>query len=297
MQAERNPVQSRCAAPRRPSARGGFTILELLTVTGIISVLAGIVLPAVGSAREAARRLQCANQLKQIGLALQNYHDVYRSFPPGWQWESTRSSAYGWAVPVLPFLEHREIFNLVDRNRPLSDPVNSRARRTPIELLVCPSDIIEPTFTLYTGDEDAPGGLRALVELPTANYFGVFGTLEPDGDGTVKRPAGDGTFIESRSVRMAELLRGTSNTIVVGERTMGRVPSTWLGIERKSDDVHCRLVGNAFRSPNCRFCDECEFASRHHDGANFLWGDGRVTLVSENIDSGEYQRMARRTDF
>jgi prepilin-type processing-associated H-X9-DG protein len=85
-----------------------------------------------------------------------------------------------------------------------------------------------------------------------------------------------------------------SRTLVVGERTMARVPSTWLGVDLRGEDAACRLVGSAMTHPNCRECDECEFASRHAGGANFLWADGRVDLLSEAIDSAEYRRLARR---
>ena len=78
---------------------------------------------------------------------------------------------------------------------------------------------------------------------------------------------------------------------------MARVPSTWLGVDFRGEDAACRLVGNAETSPNHPTCDECEFDSRHPDGANFLWGDGHVRLISENIDSVEYRRLARRSEF
>jgi prepilin-type N-terminal cleavage/methylation domain-containing protein/prepilin-type processing-associated H-X9-DG protein len=272
----------------------GFTVLELLTVMGIVSTLAAIVLPAVGSAREAARRMQCVNQLKQVGIALHSYHEVCGSFPPGWQWESTNQSAYGWAVPLLPYLEQTAIYEQTDRNLLLTAPENSQARATSIGLLLCPSDLTEPTFMLTWEDEFA-GTSGPLFDLPTASYFGVFGTYEADDTGPAA-PKGDGTFIESRSIRLADLQRGASNTMIVGERTMARVPSTWLGVDRLGADATCRLVGNAAVSPNCEMCDECEFASRHPGGANFLWGDGRVNLVSASIDSQEYQRMSRRSD-
>jgi prepilin-type processing-associated H-X9-DG protein/prepilin-type N-terminal cleavage/methylation domain-containing protein len=276
--------------------RAGFTVLELLTVIGIVSTLAAIVLPAVGSAREAARRMQCVNQLKQVGIALHSYHEVCGSFPAGWQWEATNNSAYGWAVPLLPYLEQNAIFEQTDRNRVLTHPANARARGTSIGLLLCPSDLAEPTFLLSWEDEVA-GTSGPLFDLPTASYFGVFGTYEPDGDdGASIQPEGDGTFIESHSIRLADLQRGTGQTMIVGERTMARIPSTWLGVDRQGADAACRLVGNAMVAPNCDTCDECEFASRHSGGANFLWGDGRVSLVSGSIDSREYQRMSRRCD-
>jgi len=287
-------------------SRHGLTILELLTVTGILGVVAALILPAVGSAREAARRIECVNQLRQIGLALHNYHDLAGAFPPGWQWESTHRSAYGWTVPLLPLLDLRPVYQQTDRTVPLAAPANATARSTPVDLLLCPSDIIEATFTLRS-DEDAIPPAQPLVNLPTASYVGVFGTFEPDDDDddhahqraaayapTGSLPAGDGTFIESRSVRLAELLRGASQTLVVGERTMARVPSTWLGVDAEGEDAACRLVGNVYVAPNCDPCDECEFDSRHPGGCNFLWGDGRVTLLSEQIDSKEYRLLARR---
>lgn len=275
------------------AARDGFTVLELLIVMGVVSVLTAILLPAIGATREAARQLQCKNQLKQIGLALHNYHDICGSFPAGWQWEATKTSAYGWVVPLLPFLEQRPIYDRTYRNLLLTHPHNTVVRQTSIGLLLCPSDTTAPTFMLAWEDESA-GSSGPLFELPTANYFGVFGTNEPDE--LNPPPTGDGTFIELRPIRLIELQRGSSNTIIVGERTMARVPSTWLGVDRQGADANCRLVGNAWTSPNCDLCDECEFASRHPGGANFLWGDGRVEAVSQQIDSREYQRLARRAD-
>ena len=279
----------------RTITRCGFTVLELLTVVGIVSSLAAIVLPAVGVAREAARRMQCVNQLKQVGVALHSYHETCGSFPSGWQWEATQQSAYGWSVPLLPYLEQSEIYEQTNRNVLLTDPANTVARATSIGLLLCPSDITEPTFLLSWEDE-ALGTSGPLFVLPTASYFGVFGINEPDEHGLPGLPQGSGTFIESRSIRLADLQRGASNTFIVGERTMARVPSTWLGFDRAGADAECRLVGNALTSPNCVTCDECEFDSRHPGGANFLWGDGRVSLISESIGSKQYQQMARRSE-
>ena len=285
----------RCGSTSAPR-RAGFTVLELLTVIGIASTLAAIILPAVGSAREAARRMRCVNQLKQIGIALHSYHETTGSFPAGCQWEATGQSAYGWAVPLLPYLEEKAVYNQTNRNRLLTDPSNTQARTTSIGLFLCPSDITEPTFLLSWEDE-VTNASGPLFDLPTASYFGVYGTHEPDGDEPAPPLPGDGTFIDSRCIRLADLQRGTSNTIIVGERTMARVPGTWLGVDRQGADAACRLVGNARTSPNCELCDECEFASRHPGGANFLWADGRVSLVSENIDSERYQNMSRRSDF
>ena len=292
----------RCVDTSVASRRAGLTILELLTTMGIVSTLAALLLPALNSARETARRTQCVNQLRQIGIALHSYYDQYECLPAGWQSEPSGQSAYGWLVPLLPYLDQRAIYSQIDRNRTIGHPANATARRTAIALLVCPSDIIEPTFVLFREQEDeGDQSTTPPIDLPTANYVGVFGTHEADdafeAGHDVSSSPGDGVFLGDRAIGFAEVRRGLSNTLVVGERTMARLPSTWLGVEFRGEDSTCRLVGNATTSPNCNACDECEFDSRHPGGSNFLWGDGRVRLISENVNSTEYQRLARRSEL
>ncbi|QDV49801.1 hypothetical protein Enr17x_18220 [Gimesia fumaroli] len=269
----------------------GFTVLELLVTFGVITTLVSLILPAVGSAREAARQLQCKNQLKQIGLALHSYHDTSGCLPAGWQWESSKKSIYGWAVPLLPYLEQRAIYDQIDRNLVIGHPSNQLARSVSIANFRCPSDIVDPTFMLYK-ENVVSATMVPLIELPTASYVGVYGTVEAD-DG-IPAPPGDGTFRESIPVRFAQLVRGLSNTIIVGERTMAQVPSTWMGVDYSGEDAACRIVGSAMTSPNCQLCDECEFSSRHPGGSLFLWGDGRVRILSESLDTSTYQQLARR---
>lgn len=276
-----------------PTTRRGLTILELLVATGIVTLLIGIVLPACGAAREAARRIQCSNHLRQIGLALANYHDTFQTLPAGWQWESSETSAYGWAVPLLPYLEQAGIYATVDRNRSLLDSANNSARGLPVFAMRCPSDIAPDSFELFAEtDASAADDCRSLTSLPVASYVGVFGNSEPDD--TYPAPLGEGAFIERRPVRLNEFQRGLSHTIVVSERTAARLPSTWLGVEREGEDATCRLVGNAATSPNCSECDECEFSSRHNNGVNSLWADGRVSFVNDSIDRYAYRELARR---
>jgi prepilin-type processing-associated H-X9-DG protein len=166
----------------------------------------------------------------------------------------------------------------------------------------CPSDISDPSFQLYLEKEhaghheaSATADLEAsvpLAELPTANYAGVFGTLEADD--SYPAPHGDGPIVSDRRVRFEDLERGQSHTILIGERTTAMVPTTWFGVNFRGEDAACRLVGSAMTAPSCDFCDECEFASRHAGGANFVWGDGHVSLVSREIDAKEYQQLAKR---
>jgi prepilin-type processing-associated H-X9-DG protein len=130
-----------------------------------------------------------------------------------------------------------------------------------------------------------------LIQLPTANYVGVFGTMEADD--SIPAPIGDGTFLENRATRFRDFGRGLSQTIVVGERTMAQVPSTWLGVSLLGEDAAARIVGSTLEGINNPLADECDFSSRHPGGANFLWADGHVSFVNEDVDLREYHRWAR----
>lgn len=295
----RSPSTPSCAPSVRPSSplrwRRGVTILELLTAVGVMGMLAAIVLPAVNSSREAARRTQCFHQLRQVGLALQSYHDSHQALPAGVTWDAAHGSVQGWGSRILPYLELGNLHVSIDSSLPVSHQQHSDVRRTQVAMFVCPSDIVTETFTLHA--ETAVEGVAGppLIDLPTANYMGVFGTSEPD-DG-IPMPSGEGAFIDSRPVCFAHLLRGLSNTVIVGERTMSRVPSTWFGVDMQGEDAACRLLGNNATVPNCESCDECEFNSRHPGGVGFLWADGHVELIADGIESDEYRRLSLRTDY
>lgn len=122
----------------------GFTLIELLVVIAIIAVLVALLLPAVQQAREAARRSQCKNQLKQIGLALHNYHDSYRSFPPG---NVTMGNCCGspcgtnWAISILPFMDQAPLYQQYNFDKYNEDPENQAVRETILPVFNCPSDI------------------------------------------------------------------------------------------------------------------------------------------------------------
>ena len=297
-----SPADERLRSPGRDGRRRALTVLELLVTLAVIGILAGLVLPAVGSVRESARRVECIDHLRETGLALHSHHHSQRSLPAGWTFDSQSVSAYGWAVPILPFLGQPALADRIEIEQSVGNAHHEAVRHTSLAVLLCPSDIAEPEFTLFADEEDDAGlhsqgdhsdvGATAeLVELPTANYVGVFGTLEPDD--AVPAPLGDGTFLENRRTRFRDFQRGLSVTVVVGERTMAQVPSTWFGVDLAGEDAAARLVGSALEGINSPFADECDFSSRHPGGANFLWGDGHVSFVTEQIDLRLYHQSAK----
>lgn len=291
--------------------RSAFTVLELLVTISIIGILAGLLLPAVGAARESARRVQCTSHLREVGIALHNHHDANRNLPVGWTFDPTVESAYGWAVPLLPYLEQPALSAGIDMRKSVADPAHAIARSTPLEIMLCPSDITVPLFTLYEDDEvededeDDKDGASSevmpeafessvtgpLIQLPTANYVGMFGTIEADD--SIPAPVGDGAFLENKTVRFRDFSRGLSNTIIVGERTMAQVPSTWLGVDLAGEDAAARLVGSALEGINNPLADEGDYSSRHPGGANFLWGDGHLSFITEDVDLRLYHEWSR----
>jgi prepilin-type processing-associated H-X9-DG protein len=266
--------------------RGGLTILELLITIGILSVLAALSLPAVMTAREAARRMECTNHLRQIGLALHNYHEIHACLPAAWQDTSVGRSAYGWSVSLLPFVDQQSTFNAIDRRLGFSEH-DEAIRTTSISLFLCPSDVAPASFELIESDSHAP-----YLKLPSANYIGVYGTSEPDE--IHPSPPGDGAFANTRPVCLSELTRGCSNTFLVGERSISMFSASWIGFDYRDEDAECRVVGSAIQGPNCQQCDECEFGSRHPGVSGFLFGDGHVRGISDSIHPSLYQQMARR---
>lgn len=274
------------------NASRGLTVLELLIVLAIVAVLLGLVLPALHAARESSRRLTCAHNLRQLGMALHAYHDLFAGLPPGWQRESSGRSAFGWASGVLALIEQQPVDRMLDRTRSIDAAENLSACRQSLAMMYCPSDNAPAEFDLFA-DQGllVPWQPKVLVRLPGANYVGIFGTTDPD---SVDGRTGNGVFLDGRSVRFAEFQRGLSQSLLVGERTAQRLFSTWIGFVVGGEDAPGRIVGSVNQGPNRRDADECELDSRHPGCVNFLWGDAGVRSISDAIDSATYRRLAQR---
>jgi len=191
---------------RPVNRRSGFTLIELLVVIAIIAVLIALLLPAVQQAREAARRSQCKNNLKQIGLALHNYLDTYTKFPPGGTYASGTTAGGGWSAQarLLPFVDQANLQNLIDFSRNYNVAPNQNvvtAQR--IALFMCPSDVNDRPF---------PDGATTYYPTSYAANYGSWFLWDP-----VSGRVGDGVFAPNSKFADRDITDGTSNTIGFSE--------------------------------------------------------------------------------
>lgn len=279
--------------------RSGMTVLELLVVVGIVAVLLSLVMPAIQRTRESARRVQCTANLRELGLALHNAHDLNMQLPAGWSEVRGTSTAWGWASEILPQLDQSALFENLQRQTTIDAQANDIIRSASLPVMICPSDLIPKTFTLYAGQEHDDDDVASidgltetpLVELPSSNYVGVFGDSDPD---DVDGQTGSGTFVARRALGWKDLTQGLSHVMIVSERTARKLPSTWLGVRLDGEDAQARLTGFAGLGPNRQEADECELDSRHDQLINVLFADGHVQPVSDDVDQFVYRKMARR---
>ena len=234
------------------SRRAAFTLIELLVVIAIIGVLVALLLPAVQQAREAARRTQCKNNLKQMGLALHNYVDSHQGFPPGvvsllsnptWVMPAGQCNASpddlgpGWSffARMLPYLEEGNFYNSINFNLPVNDPANDTARQTVVRAFRCPSDSGQQLISVYDcGNPPSVSNTATdIMDAASSSYVGSLGGGKTGGDpnyGCYEWQPFNGIFHRNSSIRPADVIDGLSTTIGVGERQTNFVESAWAGI-------------------------------------------------------------------
>ena len=272
---------------RRCALKGGFTLIELLVVIAIIGILVALMLPAIQAAREAARRTECSSNLKQLGVAMHNYHDTYGRLPPGFMAVDHTGQVKGgwaWGVFLMPFIEQSPLqdqLSVTDYtlSQVVSDPALLPMLQTELSVFKCPSSPMEPLREFQ-----GPGSEM----VATANYTCCRGFYRYRGSVHLQK-RNNGVFYGQSSTRFAGVIDGTSNTIAIGERTVLPVhmsnPARWpswcgpggLGIGATvSSCVSIRL-----NHPTNMHA----FSSHHPGGANFCFVDGSIHFISDSIHS------------
>lgn len=269
-----------------------FTLVELLVVIAIIGILVLLLLPAIQSVREAARRANCKNNLRQIGLGVLNFESAAKRFPAGWHVHNASGEpGWGWGAAILPFMEEQTLADKIDYEKSIADPEHDVVRTTTLSVFLCPSDFTErePMLQQEGPDENTPG--PDLFRVGRTNYVGVFGTSEiedaPD--------QGEGVFFQDSRIKLQNVSDGLSKTFFVGERSSRLGASTWLGAVPDAAESMARCVGSTDHQPNSIDGHFDDFSSHHHQGAHFLLGDGSVLMISERIDIAIYKALATRS--
>jgi prepilin-type N-terminal cleavage/methylation domain-containing protein/prepilin-type processing-associated H-X9-DG protein len=291
------------------SSRPAFTLIELLVVIAIIAVLIGLLVPAVQLVRETAARLQCKNNLKQIGLALHNSHDTNHNFPPGYQTfvdanNNDLGPGWGWGAFLLPFLEQDTLYRQIRFDLDIKDPLNAGVRTHVLSIYVCPSEQKTGTFTVVDGNGSP------LVDVARGSYVAMNGVLGVSSDAFDN----NGAFLRNSQMRIADITDGLSNTLFVGERCTNMSSTTWVGAvtggvvpaQRYPDQVSQlanaegapALVlahGSRTHIPNDQLVFDADATSSFHlKGVNFLFGDGSVHSIGTTIDPAIYEGLLTR---
>ncbi|MGI6418213.1 MAG: DUF1559 domain-containing protein [Thermoguttaceae bacterium] len=299
---------------KRPVGENGFTLVELLVVIAIIGILIAILLPAVQAAREAARRMSCTNNLKQIGLALHNYEGTHRSFPPGSSGPASSSAPtppyrHGWVAMTLPWIEQDNVRKAYSIDASWYDPPNASVILIPLTVYHCPSADFGRTAT----SKSPAFGSRSAAAWDYANVN--LSSYVPGYSGTANAERRKGVMNDREGTTIAGIIDGTSNTLMVSEDA--NRPQLWVMGRQRSDIIaqtsnypaglvgpgevtggvwaeHQKTVsvggasadgtitsGGGPCAVNCT--NDWEIYAMHPGGANGLFADGSVRFINATI--------------
>ncbi len=307
------------------SRRSAFTLVELLVVIAIIGILVGLLLPAVQAAREAARRMQCSNNLKQIGLAFHNYASTYNKFPQGF----TRFHSWGWAVRIMPFIEQGNLFNQLQTtsnnwgllnntgtgNGASPSPALLTLLATPMPNYRCPSDT-GPALNdkrLLGGKQTGMSNYAAVNGSLLFQHLGVWYDAESTPGNAATYQGGNGLIFMDSKTSFRDITDGTSNTLLVGERDYQYHNGVlWAGTTNAGggyNNRHFPVSTAGFtdfgRDHKINGLNTNAYGSLHTGGAQFTYGDGSVHFLSQSISVwdgqaatpwGVWDRLGARND-
>ncbi|MBI3837877.1 MAG: DUF1559 domain-containing protein [Planctomycetia bacterium] len=265
----------------------------------IVAVLVALLLPAVQAARESARRTQCANNLKQIGIACLNYHDSFRIFPSGYIASKpypVTTPGWGWAALLLPMMEQRNLHQAIEFQLPIEHPSNT-AVSTIVSGYLCPSDEVNAESFLLTDPNGDP-----VVRAAPASYAASVGDDSSEADAKI----GNGVFYRNSATRLAQISDGTSHTTLIGDRAWALTNGIWAGAPQAA----MTRAGSQNPWPNATASAPVltlvhnnwiniltdsdggldDFSSLHVEGVNLLFADGSVHFIHSIVTDGPERR-------
>jgi prepilin-type N-terminal cleavage/methylation domain-containing protein/prepilin-type processing-associated H-X9-DG protein len=294
----------------------GFTLVELLVVLAIVGLLVALLLPAVQAAREGARRAQCLNNLRQIGLALHNYHVGQNIFPPGYVSDvkagPEMGNGWAWGTQLLHSLEQQTLYSAVNFSLQITDKGSQTARTTMLSVYLCPSSI--------GGGPASFNFPRLAPNLPADLAPGQYVASAGQREVGILLGKNNGVFDRNSAIGLLDIRDGTGTTLMIGERSRNVADATWVGVIPIGVVAEARFCSNpgwavqvcgaasgmvlahtdpdpsqpTISVPNSKGADAESFWSQHPGGCNFLFCDGSVRFVKQTIDPKVFSSLATR---